>query len=71
MEMTPVNSSNIGSIGYDPETATLRIQFVKGGIYDYQGVPQDVYEGLLSSGSKGNFVNEFIKKAGYPCIRLS
>ncbi|HCW08627.1 MAG TPA: KTSC domain-containing protein [Cytophagales bacterium] len=71
MEMIPVNSSNVGSIGYDPESATLRIEYLKGGIYDYQGVPFEVYEGLVGAASKGDFVNQFIKKGGYPFAKIS
>jgi len=71
MEMIPVNSSNVGSIGYDLESATLRIEYVKGGIYEYQGVPVDIYEGLVNAGSKGDYVNQIIKKGGYPFAKLS
>jgi hypothetical protein len=34
MEMESVNSSNLAAIGYDNEAATLRIEFLHGGIYD-------------------------------------
>lgn len=71
MEMIPVNSSNVGSIGYDPDSATLRIEYSKGGIYEYQGVPIDVYEGLMGAASKGDYVNQVIKRGGYPFSRLS
>jgi KTSC domain len=70
MEMIPVTSTDLSQIGYDHETATLRVYFLKGGIYDYQGVPQDIYEGLLAAGSKGQYFNTFIKKGGYPFTKL-
>jgi len=66
MEMIPVTSSNLAAVGYEYETATLRIQFLNGGMYDYQGVSSDVYEGLLAAGSKGQYFDQFIKKGGYP-----
>jgi hypothetical protein len=28
-------------------------------------VPAELYEGLLSAGSKGQYLNMYIKKAGY------
>jgi len=65
MEMISVSSSNLAAVGYNYETATLRIQFLNGGIYDYYGVSSDVYEGLLEAGSKGQYFDRFIKKGGY------
>lgn len=65
MEMTPVDSKNIASIGYDYEMATLRIEFLKGGTYDYYQVPAELYEGIMSASSKGQYLNMYIKKAGY------
>jgi hypothetical protein len=70
MEMTPVSSSNLAAVGYDNESATLRIQFLHGGIYDYQGVPADIYEGLINAGSKGQFFDKFIKKGGFPYSKI-
>jgi hypothetical protein len=70
MEMIPVSSSNLASVGYDYETATLRIHFLNGGMYDYQGVSSDVYDGLLAAGSKGQYFDQFIKKGGYPFTKL-
>lgn len=66
MEMIPVSSSNLSAVGYDYDTSTLRIEFIKSGAYKYQGVPSDVYEGLLAAGSKGQYFDQFIKKGGYP-----
>jgi hypothetical protein len=45
--------------------ATLRIEFLKGGTYDYYQVPSELYEGIMSAGSKGQYLNMYIKKAGY------
>jgi len=65
MERIPVSSSNLASVGYDPTSATLEIEFRSSGIYQYYGVPEDVYEGLMGAGSKGTFFDQSIKKAGY------
>lgn len=63
MEMVPVNSSNIEAIGYDSDSATLTIQFKKGGsIYEYYDVPQYEYDGLMSADSKGSYANTNIYK---------
>jgi len=65
MEMIPVSSSNLAAVGYDENTATLRIEFLKGGASDYYDVPSTVYEGLVEAGSKGQYFDQFIKKGGY------
>ncbi len=65
MNRTPVSSSNLASVGYDLENATLEIEFHSSGIYQYHGVSVDVYEGLMSAGSKGSYFDQNIKKAGY------
>ena len=70
MEMQPVSSTDLAAVGYDYENAALRIEFIKGGVYEYQGVPSDIYEGLMAATSKGQFLNQYIKKGGYPYSKL-
>ena len=70
MEMIPVSSTDLASIGYDIDTATLRVEFLKGGYYEYYAVPNEIFEGLLSASSKGKYFNEFIKKGGYSFAKL-
>jgi hypothetical protein len=55
-------STVIFSFNYDATTATLRITFVSGVVYDYKNVPEDVYHALKTSGSKGTYLNQHIKK---------
>ena len=40
----------------------LRIRFVSGTVYDYKGVPKELYEKFRSAISKGKFLNEEIKE---------
>lgn len=54
-------SSNIASIGYDSETNELRVLFTNGGVYQYDGVTQEVYDALLQAESKGAYFSKFIK----------
>lgn len=61
MERTPVSSSNIRSIGYDPDTSTLEIEFNNGRIYQYFAVPQGEFDALMSAGSHGTYLNANIK----------
>ena len=55
-----VQSSNILSVGYDNSTNSLYVNY-KSGIYKYDHVESSVYENLMSSESKGRFMNENIK----------
>ncbi|HEV2174065.1 MAG TPA: KTSC domain-containing protein [Nitrospira sp.] len=61
MNRIPVISSNIVSIGYDPATATMEIEFASGAVYQYFDVPQPVYEQLVGSASIGTTLNELVK----------
>lgn len=61
MNRTPVNSSNVLSIGYDNGTATLEVEFSSGSVYEYFDVPQSVYEQLMASASVGSALNDLVK----------
>jgi hypothetical protein len=47
MKRQRVNSSNIAEIGYDKDNEILEIAFIGGGVYQYDGVPEDVYNELM------------------------
>jgi hypothetical protein len=57
---TPVESSNIISVGYDETTSSMYVNYPSG-TYKYDGVDKSVYESFLTSPSKGRFMNENIK----------
>lgn len=62
MNRTPVdNSSNIESIGYDLDTATLEIEFKNNSIYQYFDVPQNIFNDLMMAESKGQYLAQHIK----------
>jgi uncharacterized protein len=61
MNRIPVSSSNISSIGYNQETQTLEVEFLKGSLYQYFDVPQAVYEGFVAAESKGKYLATQIK----------
>ena len=62
MERVPVSSTNVASIGYDPATLTLELEFTNGSIYQYFDVPQSLYEELMSSPSIGKAVNMLVRQ---------
>lgn len=57
MNMIPVSSSNISSIGY--QNRTLYVSFHSGGLYAYSGVPEAVYRELMSASSHGKYLPYF------------
>jgi hypothetical protein len=61
--LTPVNSSNVAAVGYDPATARLYVVFRGGTLYAYEGVPPAVHAGLMAAPSKGRYLNDEIKGA--------
>jgi len=61
MDRMPVESSTLKSIGYDPETSTLEVEFRRGAIYQYFDVPPDVYAQLMSASSHGQFFVHHIR----------
>jgi hypothetical protein len=69
MDRVPVSSSSIASVGYDPDSRTLEVEFRKGGIYQYFRVPKDVHEDLMGSSSKGQYHHQNIKNR-YPSTRI-
>jgi hypothetical protein len=54
-------SSVVSSFSYDHASATLRVVFVSGMVYDYLNVPGKVYIEMKASASKGIFLNTHIK----------
>ena len=70
MHRTPVVSSNLRSVGYDPSSKTLEIEFNSGGVYQYHNVPQTIYEQLMMASSHGKFFHALIRNVyGYSKIR--
>lgn len=70
MNRVHVVSSNLASVGYDPETNLLEIEFLSGSIYRYYNVPESKYHGLMSAPSKGQYFDDYIKKGGYRYTRV-
>jgi hypothetical protein len=57
----PVSSSYIESVGYDPQGHVLEIQYHGNGVYQYEGVSQDIYAELMAAPSKGRYFAERIR----------
>jgi hypothetical protein len=70
VQLIPVSSSNIASIGYETSTQTLQILFHSGGLYQYSGVPQSIHNGIMSAPSHGQYFHRNIKDV-YSFVKLS
>ncbi|ATY30602.1 KTSC domain-containing protein [Sphingomonas psychrotolerans] len=67
MERQAVSSSNLASVGYNPDSETLEVEFLSTGkVYEYYNLPQFMYDRLMEAPSLGKFFNAEIKNA-YPC----
>lgn len=61
MEMTSVNSSMVSKVGYDANSQTLRVVFLRTGqSVDYSHVPEYIYHGIVESKSAGTYLNNFV-----------
>lgn len=61
MDRDLVQSSTIRSIGHDPETMTLEIEFNDGAVYQYFDVPKSVHKELIEAPSLGRFFGRRIR----------
>lgn len=65
----PVASSNVTSIGYDPDSETLEVEFSNGSIYQYFNVTSVINDRLMMAPSKGQFLNAYIRNS-HPYSRV-
>lgn len=61
MERSFVSSSNLYSVGYDHNTSVLEVEFRNGGIYQYFGVPFNIYDSLMKARSHGEYFSAYIR----------
>ena len=68
MQRTRVESSMLASVGYNPTTAVLELEFRNGRIYRYAEVGEATWRGLMSAESKGRYFLDHIDDQ-YPYAR--
>lgn len=71
IEMIPVESSNVESIGHDGDKV-LRIKFKNSGLaaYDYVGIMPEDFFGLVNSDSVGKAYNALVKEREIKGIKI-
>lgn len=63
MDRQYVTSSAITSIGFDPNTSTLEIEFSKNSaVWQYYNFPESTYYEFIGSDSLGKFFLDHIKE---------
>lgn len=72
-EESPVASSNIKTVAYDPKNKKLRIKFHNGGHYEYDNVGDRLFQKLMNADSKGKYFHRALKKnqSQYPYLKLA
>ena len=70
--LEPVESNQVGAIGYDPGTKTLAVQFRRGAraIYHYANVERATYEAFKGAESIGTYFGQHLKALPFekfPC----
>lgn len=58
------------SVGYSEAQETLEIEFPNGAVYQYYGVPAQVYEQLMNAESHGRYFHRHIRNSGYDYERI-
>jgi hypothetical protein len=61
IDRTPVTSSVIAGVTYDPRTNTLEVEFHTGRVYQYFDVPPTEYDALRQADSVGRYFNRAIR----------
>ena len=61
MNRTKVDSTTLLSIGYEPDSELLELEFASGDVYNYHGVQGYLYMGLMDSNSKDVYFNKYIR----------
>ena len=68
-EEEKLESSWLDRAGYDAESQTLTIRMKNSSdVYEFQGVPEEVYREFLDAESKGGYFATKIQNA-YPAVR--
>lgn len=66
MEMQPVKSDTIATIGYDEQTHMLRVGFKHEKTREFCHVPEQTYKAFINARSKNRFYRRHIQNS-FPC----
>lgn len=69
-EFLTEKSSNLNLVRYNEGTKTLSVVFRNGGEYEYENVPEKIYEELIHAESAGKYFIANVRNA-FPCKKVS
>lgn len=69
MQRVEFQSKTLKTAVYQPHGAWLELEFQSGTRYRYLHVPAEIYQGLLTAESKGQYFNEHIRDR-FPTIKI-
>ena len=64
----PVTSTNVAAVSYEADFRRLRVKFLSGMVYQYDGVNAGVWKGFQAGGSKGRFVWNVLRAGGTDAV---
>lgn len=59
--MDIVDSTNVGKVGYEPDSRTMTVEYKNGFVYSYHGVPQEIYQQSKDAESIGSYISRNVK----------
>ena len=62
MQRRTLDSSHLAAVGYDSANRLLEVEFATGQIYHFFEVPEQLYEGLTTAPSAGQYFYAYINK---------
>jgi YD repeat-containing protein len=68
VERRRINASNLRSVGYDPASRMLEIEFTGGNIVRYAGVPTEIHRRLMNAPSPSFFWDSI--EEDFPATRV-
>lgn len=69
MNLIAVGSSGLARVAFDEQRTELHVVFRDAAIYQYFGVPLEIYRELLQADSKGSYFNRHIRTTFPGAIR--
>lgn len=61
MQRQKIDSSHIASVGFDPQTGAMEIEFSNGNIGTHANVTQEKFDAFMASDSKGSAYHKMFR----------
>ena len=61
MKRNDVESSMFKSVGYDPATEMLELEFLNGNVYEYSGFSKQDWNDFCAAKSKGAYFGKYVR----------